>query len=153
MYVIVLLLWEPAAQPCALDRSSYSRPVQKKSTAEVHVIRKRQFLAPNSAGLGRITVGFGIGGAVGLLLSSATLYATYRPYPEIFQRYLRTGDESQLPLLSSFLGHTGVLLGFEGFHGDVRVYFWFAVSALCVLALLLAVILLVARHLWPQVTI
>jgi hypothetical protein len=122
-------------------------------TCLVSVIRKRQFLGPKSAGLGRITTAFGIGGAVGILLSSATLYATYRPYAEIFQYYLHTGDESQLPLLSSFLGHTGVLLGFEGFHGDVRVYFWFAVSALCFLALLLAVIPFVARHLRPQVTI
>lgn len=122
-------------------------------TCLVYVIRKRQFLRPNSPGLGRITMAFGIGGAVGLLLSSATLYTTYRPYAEIFQRYLHTGDESQLPLLSSFLGHTGVLLGSEGFHGDVRVYFWFAVSVMCVLALLLAVITFIAKHLRPQVTI
>lgn len=119
-------------------------------TCLVYVIRKRQHLGPNSAGLSRITTAFGIGGAVGLLLSSATLYATYRPYAEIFQHYLHTGDESQLPLLSSFLDHTGVLLGSEGFYGDVRVYFWFAVSALCVLALLLAVITFVAKHLRPQ---
>jgi hypothetical protein len=119
-------------------------------TCFVHVIRKRQFLKPNSRGLGRITTAFGIGGAVGLLLSSATLYTTYRPYAEIFQGYLHSGDESQLPLLSSFLDHTWVLLGSEGFYGDVRVYFWFAVSALCVLALLLAVITFVVKHLRPQ---
>jgi hypothetical protein len=77
-------------------------------TCLVYVIRKRQFLAPDSTGLGRTTACFGIGGAVGLLLSSATLYATYKPYAEIFQGYLHTGDERQLPLLSSFLGHTGV---------------------------------------------
>jgi hypothetical protein len=28
--------WEPVAQPCALDRSSYSRRAQKKSTAEAN---------------------------------------------------------------------------------------------------------------------
>jgi len=120
----------------------------------VHVIRRRQFLAPNSTGPGRITAGFGIGGAVGLLLSSAALYATYRPYAEIFQRYLHTGDESQLPLLSSFLGHSGILLGFEGFRaGDVRVYFWFAVTALCVLALLVAVIPFFGKLLRPRASI
>ena len=122
-------------------------------TCLVHVIRKHQFLGPNSPGPGRITTAFGIGGAVGLLLSSATLYTAYRPYAEIFQGYLRTGDESQLPLLSSFLDHTGVLLGSEGFYGDVRVYFWFAVSSLCVLALLLAVITFVAKHLRPRESI
>ena len=122
-------------------------------TCLVHVIRKRQFLGPDSPGPSRITTGFGIGGAVGLLLSSAILYATYRPYAQIFHSYLHTGDESQLPLLSSFLGHTAVLLGSEGFHGDVRVYFWFAVSSLCVLALLLAVILFLAKHLRPSVSI
>jgi hypothetical protein len=58
-------------------------------TCLVHVIRKRQFLAPDSTGLGRTTACFGIGGAVGLLLSSATLYATYKPYAEIFQGYLQ----------------------------------------------------------------
>jgi hypothetical protein len=119
-------------------------------TCLVHVVRKRQLLRPNSLGLGRITTAFGIGAAVGLLLSSAILYVTYRPYAEIFQGYLHTGDESQLPLLSSLLGHTGVLLGSEGFNGDVRVYFWFVVSALCVLALLLAVITFVAKHLRVQ---
>src|SRR5271168_1625886 len=30
--------WEPAAQPCALDRSSYSRRGQKKSTAKQRTI-------------------------------------------------------------------------------------------------------------------
>ena len=119
-------------------------------TCLFHVIRKRQFLRPHSLGLGRITTAFGIGAAVGLLLSSAILYGTYKPYAEIFQSYLHTGDESQLPLLSSLLGHTGVLLGSEGFQGDVRIYFWFAVSALCVLALLLVVITFVAKHLRPQ---
>lgn len=119
----------------------------------VCVIRKRLFRRPNSAGLGRITTALGVGGAVGIFFSSATMYATYRPYAEIFQRYLHTGDESQLPLLSSFLGHTGVLLGSEGLHGDVRVYFWFAVNVLCVLALLFAVIPFIAKHLRPQVTI
>jgi hypothetical protein len=120
-------------------------------TCLVYVIR-RQFRGPKPTGLGRITTAFGIGGAAGLLLSSATLYVTYRPYAEIFRSYLHTGDESQLPLLSSFLGHTWVLLGSEGPDGDVRVYFWFAVSLLCVLALLLAVIPFVAKHLRTQVT-
>jgi hypothetical protein len=120
-------------------------------TCLVSVIRKRDFLGPNSPGLGRIAKAFGIGGTVGLLFSSATLYITYRPYAEIFQRYLHTGDDSQLPLLSNFLGHTEVLLGSEGFHGDVRVYFWFAISMLCVGALLLAVILFVTKHLRPHV--
>jgi len=35
-YIVLLSWWEPAAQPCALDRSSYSRRVQKKSTAEAN---------------------------------------------------------------------------------------------------------------------
>ena len=52
--------------------------------------------------------------------------------------------------MSSFLDHTEVLLGSEGLRGDVRVYFWFAVNALCVLALLLGVITFVAKHLRPQ---
>jgi hypothetical protein len=122
-------------------------------TCLVHVIRNHLSSGPNSLGLGRTATALGIGGAVGLLSSSAVLYATYRPYAEIFQRYLHTGDESQLPVLSSFLGHTEVLLGSEGLRGDVRVYFWFAVTALCVFALLLAVIAFFATHLRPRASI
>src|SRR5579863_1610429 len=44
----------------------------------------------------RLSTFLSIGGASGLLLSSLTLYLNYRPYDEIFQRYLRTGDESRL---------------------------------------------------------
>jgi hypothetical protein len=35
-FIVVLPLVEPAAQLCALDRSSYSRRAQKKSTAEAN---------------------------------------------------------------------------------------------------------------------
>jgi hypothetical protein len=35
-FIVLLLLLEPAAQPLPLDRSSYSRRAQKKSTAEAN---------------------------------------------------------------------------------------------------------------------
>ena len=41
--------------------------------------------------------------AVGLLLSSATIYLTYRPYWYIFQHAILDGDRSQVRDLSEFL--------------------------------------------------
>jgi hypothetical protein len=79
-----------------------------------------------------------IGGASGLLLSSLTLYLNYRPYAEIFQRYLRTGDESRLQELSEFLGYTQFPFGVMGFDEALKItlYFWAGVTLLCVVSLL-----------------
>jgi hypothetical protein len=88
----------------------------------------------------RLTLTLGTCGSVGLLLSSAILYATYRPYAEILQRYIHTGDESQMRELSDFLGWAQVF-------PLSAVNFWFAVTALCVIALLLVVIPFLVKHL------
>jgi hypothetical protein len=39
-FIVLLLLVEPAAQPCLLDCSSYSRRAQRKSTAEAKLFGK-----------------------------------------------------------------------------------------------------------------
>ncbi len=89
----------------------------------------------------RWTLVVGLCGAIGALLSSAVLYVSYRPYAEILQRFIRNGDETSLPELSSFLDTTRLPLGVQGFL-DVWTfvfYFWFGVVLLCILALLVAV--------------
>jgi len=92
-----------------------------------------------------MTLAFGLASTVTALLSSAMLYVSYRPYAEVVQRFIRTGDESQLPAVSEFLAYaqiplgTGRNLGWGLSAQEVTFYFWLAVAGLCVLTLLLAV--------------
>jgi hypothetical protein len=91
-----------------------------------------------------LTLAMACSGAVAALLSSTMLYVSYRPYSEMFQRFVRYGDESGLRDLSDFLANTLVPLGTGSnrhldFYGVV-LYFWFGVAILCALALLLGVL-------------
>jgi hypothetical protein len=84
--------------------------------------------------------------AMGLLLSSATIYLTYRPYWYIFQRAILNGDRSQARDLRQFLAAIYLLPGLKpGSHlpWNLPIYFWAGVTLLGLLGL--AVILL--RHL------
>lgn len=81
---------------------------------------------------GRLTLALIASGSVGLLLSSATLYAIYKPYAEILQRYINTGDESEIGGLLEFLGRAQNL-PFDA------MQFWLAVTGVCVVSLFLAV--------------
>jgi len=85
--------------------------------------------------------------AVVALFSSGMLYLTYRPYSEIFHRFVANGSDAALPQLSDFLSSALLPLGagrnrYLDFYGVV-FYFWVGVAVLCGLALLLAVL----RHL------
>jgi hypothetical protein len=83
--------------------------------------------------------------AVGLLVSSATLYLTYRPYWYIFQRAILSGDRSHTRDLRDFLMATQVLPALapgSGRYLKLPVYFWTGVTLLGVIGL--ALILL--RH-------
>jgi hypothetical protein len=95
------------------------------------------------------TLALGLGAAVGSLLSSAVLFVSYRPYSELLQRFLSKGDDAGLSELYSFLRDTQLPLGSQFNFGpgswyvaswNVVFYFWFAVTILCVLALLIAVL-------------
>lgn len=88
---------------------------------------------------GQLNVGLGLGGAIGSLLSSAMLYASYKPYAEILQRFIRADDDSRLPELSEFLANAQVLLGAAYFKQlpDFVFYFWAGVTTLCAAALVL----------------
>jgi hypothetical protein len=86
-----------------------------------------------------------LAGAVGLLLSSATIYLTYRPYWYIFQHAILNGDRSQTRDFRDFLMATHVLPG-VGPHSYLLVnfqfYFWAGVTLLGVVSL----VLILLRH-------
>jgi tetratricopeptide (TPR) repeat protein len=94
-----------------------------------------------------LTLGLAFVSAIGALLSSAVLFVSYWPYSQLLQRFLRTGDDFHLSELSAFLGDTQLPLGSEfslagsWYVGtwNVVFFFWFAVTVLCALALLIAV--------------
>ena len=97
----------------------------------------------------RLTLALGFGAAVASLLSSTVLFVGYQPYSELLQRFLNKGDDGGLSELSSFLRDAQLPLGSEFNLGQgswyvaswsVVFYFWFAVTILCVLALLIAVL-------------
>jgi hypothetical protein len=112
---------------------------EKQPICATAIIARGRSLRLSSLRTIRLTGTFGLGGAVGLLLLSAMLYVSYRPYAEIVQRFIHTGDESRIRELSEFLGYTLVPLGAQGFKNrlDFVFYFWLGVTALCVIALLL----------------
>lgn len=85
----------------------------------------------------------GFAGAIGALLSSVVLYASYRPYSEILQGFVSKGDEAGLSELSNFLFATQVPLGSRTFLEafDAVFHFWSIVIVLCVVALLMALLI------------
>ena len=99
------------------------------------------------AGTQRIKVGataVALSSAIGVLLSSATVYLTYRPYWYILQHAIQTGDTGQTRDLLTFLLAIKSLAIIEaGVSSDLHIYFWAGVTLLCVSGL--ALILL--RHL------
>ncbi|MGA2075695.1 MAG: hypothetical protein ABSH52_19570 [Terriglobia bacterium] len=83
--------------------------------------------------------------AVGLLLSSATIYLTYRPYWYIFQHAILEGDRSQVHDLSEFLMAIRILpyvTPGSSLAWNLRLCFWAGVTLLAVAAL----VLIILRH-------
>jgi|HubBroStandDraft_4_1064222.scaffolds.fasta_scaffold05574_5 hypothetical protein len=112
------------------------------------VIRNRS-LKLGSLHPSRATLALGFSAAVGSLLSSAILFVSYRPYAELLQRSLSKGDDTQLFELSAFLRDTQLPIGSQfnlgpgsWYVGSSRVvfYFWLALTILCALAFLIAVL-------------
>jgi hypothetical protein len=110
------------------------------------VVRARSVRLP-SLRPGRLTLSLAVASSIGALLSSAVLFVSYRPYAELLRRFLGNGEDGGIAELSSFLGDARLPLGsqfnlgswYVGVWNDV-FYFWFAVTILCVLALLMAVV-------------
>jgi hypothetical protein len=105
------------------------------------IIVRGKSLWPSTLRPSPLTLALGFVGAIGALLSSAVLYAGYRPYAEILQRFVSKGDESGLSELAIFLGATQVPLGTRSYLGvsGAVFQFWGIVTVLCALALLIAV--------------
>jgi hypothetical protein len=81
--------------------------------------------------------------SVGLLLSAATIYLTYRPYWYIFQRAILDGDRSQVRDLREFLLAIQSPPGFDLGRSprlDVPLYFWAGVTLLAVAGLALIIL-------------
>ena len=112
------------------------------------VIVRGRSLRLSSLRLSRLTLAVGFGAGIGSLLSSAMLYVSYRPYTEILRRFILQGDEAGLSELSNFLTATQVPLGAQGFIHvrEFVFYFWFGVTLLCILALLLVLVWLSAHR-------
>jgi hypothetical protein len=91
------------------------------------------------------TLALGLGSSLILVLSSVLLYLSYRPYAEIFRRFVDHGDDMSLTDLTVFVGDAYVPFGFGGWlsMSGAAFGFWFVVAIACLLALLTAVV----RHL------
>jgi tetratricopeptide (TPR) repeat protein len=105
------------------------------------VVIRGKSLKPGRLRPSPLTLALGFIGAIGALLSSAVLYASYRPYAEILQQFVSKGNESAMPELSNFLDAAQVPFGVRRYLGvyDAVFHFWGIVTALCALALLVAV--------------
>jgi hypothetical protein len=89
----------------------------------------------------RLTLGLAFTSAIGALIASAALFVSYWPYSEVLRRFSSNNDESGMSELSSFLDDAQAPLGTREYLGvsNVVFYFWFAVTILCALALLIAI--------------
>ena len=121
-------------------------------TALMVVLARNRALNSRKLRIGPVTTGLGLLGAAGLLVSSITLYVSYRPYGAIYARFLQTGDTSQFEILRDFLGFTRSPIGTQFYRlgpldywgvvfspyisaPDFTFYFWLAVTVLGVATL------------------
>jgi hypothetical protein len=111
-------------------------------TCVLGVVVRGKTLRPSALHPSSLTLGLGFGASAGALVSSSVLFVSYRPYSEILQRFIHKGDDGGLSELSSFLADVQLPLGTQDFLGSWNVvfYFWSAVTVLCFLAVLIAVV-------------
>ena len=109
-----------------------------------YVALKSHSFRPRDLRPGRIAATAGACGLIGLFVSSAALYWSYRPYSQIVRAYLDGGDASRLFYVAAFLNHlnyaevpirTGTLYSLW----SVPIYFWAAVLFLCAAALVVVI--------------
>lgn len=101
--------------------------------ATVLIAGRRERANPGARRAKAVATVAALAGGVGFLVSSATVYLTYRPYWYILQRAVLTGETSQTGDLRDFLAATtmlpGVPLGGE-LYPRIPVYFWTGVTLL-----------------------
>jgi hypothetical protein len=105
---------------------------------------------------GRVTKLLASCAIVGLFVSTAALYLSYRPYAQIVRAYLHDGDTSRLLALSAFLSHLDyaqlppqhqALYSLWNF----PMYFWAGIIALCAIALVFTAVKFIAQSRRPIV--
>jgi hypothetical protein len=108
----------------------------------VTLVAKSRSLRLASLRASRAASAFLIGSVAGMLLSSAMLYVSYRPYAEMFRSYVRYGDESRMQDLTEFLSYTQMPLGVKDFNQlrNFELYFWCCFFAICLIALVFMVL-------------
>jgi hypothetical protein len=114
--------------------------------AIVKIARSRS-LRPSKLHPGRITTVLGCAGLIGLLLSSAALYLSYRPYAEMVRTYFRDGDTSHLGTIGMFFE----TLEYSNFYTlpTYLVDFWIGVIALCAVALVFTTLKAISTYRHP----
>jgi len=112
-------------------------------TCALGVIVRGGSMKPNSLVVSPLTLGVGLSSAIGALLSSVMLYASYQPYSQILQRFTVSGDKGQIPELGRYLEDMQLPIGARGYLGasEAAFHFWCGVTVLCVLVLSFAVLL------------
>jgi hypothetical protein len=108
------------------------------AAASVLIAGSRRARRPGAPRASPVATIVALASAMGLLLSAATIYLTYRPYWYIFQRAILNGDRSQARDLRDFLMALRVLPGVGA--GSrlpliLPMYFWTGVTLLTVIGL------------------
>lgn len=80
------------------------------------------------------TLAVGVVSAVGLLLSSALVYVSYRPFGGIVAQFVRAGNDGGLPQLDDFLDYAQWPLFKPG--PNYPLHFWLVAIGACVVILL-----------------
>lgn len=108
--------------------------------AIVLIVASRKGARPGAQRSKSIATGAMLAGSVGFLLSTATIYLTYRPYWYIFQHEILNGDRSRAGDLSDFMwaAHWGPGAEFYGLSAtSLPLYFWMGVILLSAFGLVL----------------
>ncbi|HKV49374.1 MAG TPA: hypothetical protein VJN69_14870 [Candidatus Acidoferrales bacterium] len=100
---------------------------------------------------GAFTRVFARSSVIGLLISTAALYLTYRPYAEMFRTYLRGGDPTSLLTVAAFLNdldYSQTPPPHQALYSlwTFPMYFWAGVIVLCFVALALVT----AKFIWQR---
>ena len=103
------------------------------------ILKRARRAAPRSQSVAWATL---LAGALGFLISSATIYLTYRPYWYIYQNQVLSGQRSRADAARDYLT-VAQSLQFYGFAAaNVPLYFWMGVILLGVIGL----VLILLRH-------
>ncbi|HEV2349477.1 MAG TPA: hypothetical protein VG028_06475 [Terriglobia bacterium] len=100
---------------------------------------QKGFKVSNASHASGLIQGLGLVSALGLVVSCATLYVSYRPYAYIFRRFISTGDERGIRELYQFLDSARSPLGVHNF-GQMRdfvFYFWVGATLLGLVVVLM----------------